>query len=270
MITPVLLAALALVLTGPAPALLARSSWPYRIPRAAVALWQSIALAAVLAALGAGIALSYSTAGEPGQPRFDPSSARDLLAAAVLALTALVGVKLGEYGSGRLCRIPRRREGLELVERKGAVGIGIELGEDVGGSWRRRGRVTGIGIVVVLRTLSKQAPPTLCYLQPGFAVEIVFCGAGLPLCLFRHASILIVAVHYEPSGSPRFVPRRLWNSKLFDGDLGNLSGVGNAGRTPHVNTAGCHGRITICALRDRRSVHGIVVRTTALHSKWVG
>ena len=128
----------------------------------------------------------------------------------------------------------------------------------------------GIGIVVALRTLSKQAPPTLCYLQPGFAVEIVFCGAGLPLCLFRHASILIVAVHYEPSGSPRFVPRRLWNSKLFDGDLGNLSGVGNAGRTPHVNTAGCHGRITICALRDRRSVHGIVVRTTALHSKWVG
>ena len=111
----------------------------------------------------------------------------------------------------------------------------------------------GIGIVVALRTLPKQAPPTLCYLQPGFAVEIVFCGAGLPLCLFRHASILIVAVHYEPSGSQRFVPRRLWNSKLFDGDLGNLGGVGNAGRTPHVNTAGCHGRITICALRDRRS-----------------
>ena len=54
MITPVLLAALALVLTGPAPALLARSSWPYRIPRAAVALWQAIALAAVLAAVGAG------------------------------------------------------------------------------------------------------------------------------------------------------------------------------------------------------------------------
>ena len=128
----------------------------------------------------------------------------------------------------------------------------------------------GIGIVVALRTLPKQAPPTLCYLQPGFAVEIVFCGAGLPLCLFRHASILIVAVHYEPSGSQRFVPRRLWNSKLFDGDLGNLGGVGNAGRTPHVNTADCHGRITICALRDRRSVHGIVVRTTALHSKWVG
>ena len=103
-ITPVLLAALALVLTGPAPALLARSSWPYRIPRAAVALWQAIALAAVLAALGAGIALSYSTAGEPGEPRFDPSSLRDLAAAAVLALTALVA---GEAALGcwtRCCR----------------------------------------------------------------------------------------------------------------------------------------------------------------------
>src|SRR4029453_6771691 len=94
MITPVLLAALALVLTGPAPALLARSNWPYRVPRAAVILWQSIALAAVLAALGAGIALSYSTAGEPGEPRFDPSSPRDLLAALILAMSALASGKL--------------------------------------------------------------------------------------------------------------------------------------------------------------------------------
>jgi len=35
-ITPILLAALALILTGPAPALLARSSWPYKVPRALV------------------------------------------------------------------------------------------------------------------------------------------------------------------------------------------------------------------------------------------
>ena len=55
MTTPILLAVLALVLTGPAPALLARSEWPYRVPRAAVILWQSIALAAVLAALAEGL-----------------------------------------------------------------------------------------------------------------------------------------------------------------------------------------------------------------------
>ncbi|HEU4945604.1 MAG TPA: M56 family metallopeptidase [Kribbella sp.] len=117
MITPLLLAALALLLTGPAPALLARSEWPYRIPRAAVALWQALALAAVLAALGAGIALSYSAAGEPGEPRFDPSSARDLAAAAVLALTGLVGVRL-LWAAGRVAVSTRakRRRHRDLVD----------------------------------------------------------------------------------------------------------------------------------------------------------
>lgn len=108
MTTPVLLAALALVLTGPAPALLARTGWPYRTPRAAVALWQSMALAAVLAALGAGIALSYSAAGKPGDPGFDPSSGRDLAAAAVLALTALVAVRL-LWSAGRVAVSTRAR-----------------------------------------------------------------------------------------------------------------------------------------------------------------
>ncbi|GAB3835242.1 M48 family metalloprotease [Kribbella italica] len=117
MITPILLAALALVLTGPAPALLARSSWPYRIPRAAVALWQALSLAAVLAALGAGISLSYSTAGEPGEPRFDPSSPRDLAAAAVLALTALVAIRLA-YAAGRVAvgTRARRKRHRDLVD----------------------------------------------------------------------------------------------------------------------------------------------------------
>ncbi|MDX6237563.1 MAG: hypothetical protein QOG10_2378 [Kribbellaceae bacterium] len=117
MITPVLLAALALVLSGPAPALLARANWPYQIPRATVALWQALALAAVLAALGAGIALSYSAAGQPGEPRFDPSSLRDLAAAAVLALTALVGVRL-LWAAGRVAvgTRSRRRRHRDLVD----------------------------------------------------------------------------------------------------------------------------------------------------------
>lgn len=54
--TPLLLAVLAIVLAGPAPALLARASWPHLVPRATAVLWQSLALAAVLAALGAGLA----------------------------------------------------------------------------------------------------------------------------------------------------------------------------------------------------------------------
>ena len=49
---------LALALVGPIPALLARASWPMRAPRAAVVLWQSIAIAAVLSAFSAGLALA--------------------------------------------------------------------------------------------------------------------------------------------------------------------------------------------------------------------
>jgi Zn-dependent protease with chaperone function len=48
----------ALLLSGPVPAMLARARWPMRAPRAAVVLWQSIALAAVLSAFSAGIAIA--------------------------------------------------------------------------------------------------------------------------------------------------------------------------------------------------------------------
>ena len=49
---------LALALSGPVPALLARASWPFRAPRAAIVLWQAIASAAVLSAFSAGIAIA--------------------------------------------------------------------------------------------------------------------------------------------------------------------------------------------------------------------
>ena len=156
MITPVLLAILALVLTGPAPALLARSSWPYRIPRAAVALWQAIALAAVLAALGAGIALSYSTAGQPGQPRFDPSSPRDLLAAAVLALTALVLVRLlwavGRVAIGTRARRRRHRDLVDVL-------------------------ATPDGLIPGLRVLAEQTPLAYCLPALRGARVVVSVGA---------------------------------------------------------------------------------------------
>ena len=48
----------ALLLSGPVPAMLARATWPMRAPRAAIVLWQSIALAAVLSAFRAGIAIA--------------------------------------------------------------------------------------------------------------------------------------------------------------------------------------------------------------------
>ncbi|MFB9376573.1 M56 family metallopeptidase [Kineococcus gynurae] len=62
-------AALALVLAGPVPALLARATWTHRVPRAALVLWQAVALAAVLATLGAGLAsLTLLFTETPGLP----------------------------------------------------------------------------------------------------------------------------------------------------------------------------------------------------------
>lgn len=155
MITPLLLAALALVLTGPAPALMARASWPYRIPRAAIALWQSIALAAVLAALGAGISLSYSTAGQPGEPRFDPSSPRDLAAALVLALTALVGIRLlwavGRVAVGTRARRKRHRDLVDVL-------------------------ATPDGLIPGLRVLAEETP--LAYCLPAIRGSRVVVSVG--------------------------------------------------------------------------------------------
>jgi Zn-dependent protease with chaperone function len=49
---------LALLLVGPVPAMLARAAWPLRAPRAALVLWQAIAVAAVLSAFSAGLAIA--------------------------------------------------------------------------------------------------------------------------------------------------------------------------------------------------------------------
>lgn len=53
--TPVWLGLIGLALVLPVPALLARASWPSRSPAAGVVLWQSLALAAVLAISGAAL-----------------------------------------------------------------------------------------------------------------------------------------------------------------------------------------------------------------------
>ena len=71
----------ALVLVGPVPALLARASWPIRAPRAAIVLWQAIALAAVLSAFCAGIAIASRlfVPGPDGRPTATITSEIDVL-----------------------------------------------------------------------------------------------------------------------------------------------------------------------------------------------
>ena len=94
---------MALVLSGPVPAMLARASWPMRAPRAAIVLWQSIALAAVLSAFSAGIAIASRlfAPGSDGRPTARIVSEIHVLGwplwsayLAVFALTLVVGVRL--------------------------------------------------------------------------------------------------------------------------------------------------------------------------------
>jgi len=94
---------LALALVGPVPALLARATWPLRAPRAAVVLWQSIAVAAVLSAFSAGLALASQlfVPGENGRPTVDVRAEIAALgwpvwlcSVLVLALTLVIGTRL--------------------------------------------------------------------------------------------------------------------------------------------------------------------------------
>src|SRR5699024_10286274 len=91
---------------------LQRSTWPYRAPRAGIVLWQSIALAAVLAVLGAGLstALWLVVSDRLTAPRVTVHFA-------VLALTALISARLAWSGVS-VVRETRTRRGRhrELVD----------------------------------------------------------------------------------------------------------------------------------------------------------
>jgi Zn-dependent protease with chaperone function len=93
----------ALLLSGPVPAMLARATWPMRAPRAAIVLWQSIAMAAVLSAFSAGIAIASRlfVPGPDGRPTATVTSEIDVLGwplwgayVIVFALTLVIGARL--------------------------------------------------------------------------------------------------------------------------------------------------------------------------------
>lgn len=93
----------ALALVGPVPAMLALASWPLRAPRAAIVLWQAIALAAVLSAFSAGIAIASRlfVPGPDGRPTATITSEIKvlgwplwLLLVVVFSLTLFIGARL--------------------------------------------------------------------------------------------------------------------------------------------------------------------------------
>lgn len=158
----------ALILSGPVPALLARATWPLRAPRAAIVLWQSIALAAVLSAFSAGIAIASRlfVPGPDGRPTSTITSEIAVLGwplwaayVVVFILTLIIGARL----VGAILRVAiatrRRRAHHRMVV-------------DLVGAHRSRPRArTG------LRVLDVAEP--LAYCLPGVRSRVVVSEGAL-------------------------------------------------------------------------------------------
>ena len=119
MATPLLLGLLAVLLAGPAPTLLARLHRTRVTPRSAMVLWQAVALAAVLAALGAALSLVTGTAW-----RRTPDLAPYAIAGVALLVAGLVLGRLllsGHLVGTDLRALRRRhRDQLDLLARADA------------------------------------------------------------------------------------------------------------------------------------------------------
>jgi Zn-dependent protease with chaperone function len=131
-------AILAVLLVGPAPALLARATWPLRAPRAAMVLWQAVALAAVLSAFSAGIGIATRllVPGPDGRPTTSVIGAAGRLGwplwtayIAVFALTVLIGVRLTVAVARVAIANRRRRAHHRMVVDLVGVGHGAALAQ---------------------------------------------------------------------------------------------------------------------------------------------
>jgi Zn-dependent protease with chaperone function len=155
--TPVVLGALAVLLAGPLPSAFSRWTRLRRTPAAAMLLWQSTALAAVLAALGAGLALVTERLWE------DPAGPGDVVVAALAgAITVVVlgRLLLSGHRTGTSLRRMRRlhRERVDLVARTdGGVSV---LDHDVPVAYCVPG-MSGSRIVVSRSTLTSLSPVEL-------------------------------------------------------------------------------------------------------------
>jgi Zn-dependent protease with chaperone function len=154
---PVVLGALAVLLAGPLPWALSRWTRLRRTPAAAMLLWQSTALAAVLAALGAGLSLVTERLWE------DPAGPGDVVVAALAgAITVVVlgRLLLSGHRTGTSLRRVRRlhRERVDLVARTdGGVSV---LDHDVPVAYCVPG-MSGSRIVVSRSTLTSLSPVEL-------------------------------------------------------------------------------------------------------------
>jgi Zn-dependent protease with chaperone function len=232
---------MALVLSGPVPALLARASWPTRAPRAAIVLWQAIALAAVLSAFSAGIAIASRLfePGPDGRPTANIISEITVLGwplwtayVVVFALTLVIGARLAVAVLQVAIATRRRRAHHRMV---------VDL---VGKSQKCRHHPTaGYG----LRILDVDQP--LAYCLPGVRSRVVVSEGTLTTLAdnevaailsherahlrARHDLVLemFTAVH---AAFPRFVrsASALGAVRLLIEMLADDAALRTAGRTP--------------------------------------
>ncbi|WP_416958031.1 M56 family metallopeptidase [Nocardioides sp. T5] len=155
--TPVVLGALAVLLAGPLPWAFSRWTRLRRTPAAAMLLWQSTALAAVLAALGAGLAL---VTGRLRQGAAGPGDVVVAALAGAITVVVLARLLLSGHRTGTSLRRMRRlhRERVDLVARlDGGVSV---LDHDVPVAYCVPG-MNGARIVVSRSTLTRLAPAEL-------------------------------------------------------------------------------------------------------------
>ncbi|MCO8271271.1 M56 family metallopeptidase [Actinoplanes sp. TRM 88003] len=125
--TALLLGALGLTLSLVVPGLLARARWPDRAPVAAVLLWQSITLTAVLAALGVVLAAPEEVTRAAGSGQF--AAEVTVIGALAVAAVIIVRLLLSLIGVSRRSRARRARHRL-LVDLLDRAEQHRELGPD--------------------------------------------------------------------------------------------------------------------------------------------
>ncbi|MFV0494691.1 M56 family metallopeptidase [Mycobacterium sp.] len=164
---------IAVLLAGPTPAALARAEWQLRAPRAAMVLWQAVALAAALSTFSAGIAIGSRLLmpGADGRPTAGILDAHGRLGwplwlayLTVFALTLVVGTRLVvAVVRGAVATRKRRARHRMIVD---LVGMGPET-------------VTADGCARTrdLRVLEVDEP--LAYCLPGMRSRVVVSAGTL-------------------------------------------------------------------------------------------
>ncbi|MEU8818471.1 M56 family metallopeptidase [Actinoplanes sp. NPDC048796] len=126
-VTALLLGALGLTLSLVVPGALARARWPDRAPVAAVLLWQSITLSAVLSALGVVLSAPYEVTRAAGSGK--PVAATALIGALVVAGVIILRLIVSLVRVTRRSRVRRARH-RELVDLLDRAEQHRELGPD--------------------------------------------------------------------------------------------------------------------------------------------